>query len=90
MLQYLTDDLMSGYGLPKKRMSVGVWSLRDSVVSHRGTRLIPILQTSDITAIGQATKDAYTYALHTDGRIHIISFTGFYSLEWSDLYRYLE
>lgn len=90
MLQYLTDDLMPGYGLPKKRMAVDVWSLRDSGLFFGIGRYSTVHQNPDVVAIGQMVRNGYVYALHSDRRMHIISTNVFYDLKWCDLYRYLE
>jgi hypothetical protein len=90
MLQYLTDDLLPGFGLPKKRVTVGVWSLRDSVVSYDGRSLGSGYQYTDVMAIGDMIEDGFVYGLHTDSRINIITTDIYHRLKWEDLHRYLE
>jgi hypothetical protein len=88
MLQYLTSDLLPGYGLPKKRMAVYVWSLLDSVISCRG--VICCLQQSDVVAIGQEINEDIVYALHADGRINAIGASSYQRLNLDNLHCYLE
>lgn len=88
MLQYLTSDLLPGYGLPKKRTSIYVWSLLDSVISCRG-RICSFKQ-SDVVAIGQEVKDDIVSALHADGRINTIGSSSYRRLNLDNLHFYLE
>lgn len=71
MLQYLTDDLMPGYGIPKKRMAVRdilnrslMWTLSDKVI--RFSFHVRFDQLADVVAIGRNERGEVR-SLHSDG-----------------------
>lgn len=90
MLQYLTNDLLPGYRLPKKRTSItydksGDWVLRDTVVYINGC--IGWRPNINAVAIGINNRGLIS-TLHTDGTICFVV-TGRKSLNWKDLHYYL-
>jgi hypothetical protein len=90
MLQYLTNDLLPDYGLPKKRLSITYdkskdWVLRDTGVYLNGS----IGWYTDINAVAiRINNRGLISTLHTDGTICFV-FTGKKPLDWKDLHYYL-
>jgi hypothetical protein len=89
MLQFLTGDLMPGYGLPKKRVSVNLWSLLDSVISHENVVCTPVFQRSDVVALGRPVESCLVYALYADSTVKAIAVGNYRSLDYDDLHHYL-
>jgi hypothetical protein len=94
MLQYLTADLMPGYGLPKKRISLaGIgnsgWLLRGMLLEY--TPLYKYVQLPDVIAIG---RDGLTYllqSLHSDGVTRMVGGDGRARVfDIKDLHYYLD
>lgn len=78
MLQYLTDDLMPGYDLSKKRMAVRdilnhslMWTLRDTVI--RFSFHVRFDQLADVVAIGR-NKRGEVRSLHSDGVTRMVGY----------------
>jgi hypothetical protein len=93
MLQYLTDDLLLGYGLPKKRVRshIGAFavSLSESVLRFDdGTLIESVLQYVDVVAIGRISR--LVYSLHADATIKNIGFgRSRVALKWDNLLLFL-
>jgi hypothetical protein len=96
MLQYLTDDLLSGYGLPKKRMSVSdqmgnyyAWSLVGRGIGY--DNYIIYRQLTDTIDIGR-DMIGLLCSLHSNGVTRVV---GEYTrpsqaMDMRDLHRYLD
>lgn len=94
MLQYLTDDLLPGYCLPKKRMGAYIGglnlSLSESVLIYdSGTPLGSLLQRDNIVAIGRDNRVGLLLSLHTDATINLIGLDRSRALMWDTLHIFL-
>lgn len=95
MLQYLTDDLMEGYGLPKKRKSVSdrisnfhTWSLVGAMVEYDNCVIVRRL--IDAIAIGR-DKLTLICTLHSDGMTLVAGEADPYQVfDMSDLHRFID
>jgi hypothetical protein len=94
MLQYLTDDLLLGYGLPKKRMTASIGyqtlSLNESVLTCDSS--IPLgsqLQRDNIVAIGRDNRVGLLLSLHTDATVNVVGIDRSRELMWDTLHIFL-
>jgi hypothetical protein len=95
MLQYLTDDLMEGYGLPKKRKSVSdqisnfdTWSLVGATIEYDNWVIARRL--TNAIAIGR-DKLTLICTLHSNGMTLVAGEADPYQVfDMDDLHYYLD